>query len=113
VPNAPEHLASIRGAVPILSRALQASTRLSIEGPRWDRNDDPSTTSAPQGRTEPSAIWDIVLSGTETRWKLSYAFGVYNAFDWRYSVPVSKELQPLTTITQSGRTFLATAGLQF
>jgi outer membrane receptor protein involved in Fe transport len=115
VPNAPEHLASLKGAVPVLARALEASTRLTLTSARWDRNDqpfDPKTLQpAPtQGQTEPALLWDLVLSGTEQRWGLSYALGVYNAFDWRWSVPVSPEFRQ-TTIPQSGRTFLATAGL--
>ncbi len=110
VPNAPEQLASVRGAVPILSRALLASTRISIEGPRFDRNDQVS--SPPQGATEPAAIWDFVLSGEEPRWALRYAFGLYNAFDWRYSVPVSSDFRQ-TTIVQNGRTVIASASVTF
>jgi outer membrane receptor protein involved in Fe transport len=117
VPNAPEHLASVTGAVPILSRALLASSRLTFNGQRWDRYDqsvDPKT-GAPtplQGHTEPVVLWDVVLSGAEQRLGIFYAFGVYNAFDWRWSVPVSPEFLQ-TTIPQSGRTFLATASKSF
>jgi outer membrane receptor protein involved in Fe transport len=117
VPNAPEHLASLTGAAPILARALVASTRFTFNAARWDRYDQPTDplTGAPnpaQGRTQPVVLWDLVLSGTEQRWGLSYAFGVYNAFDWRWSVPVSPEFTQ-TTIAQDGRTFLATASKQF
>jgi outer membrane receptor protein involved in Fe transport len=117
VPNAPEHVASVTGAAPILARALVASTRLTFNSARWDRNDqlnDPITgaPAPPQGHTDPVVLWDIVLSGTEQRWGLSYAFGVYNAFDWRWSVPVSPEFLQ-TTIPQDGRTFLATVSKVF
>jgi len=117
VANAPEHLASLTGAAPLLARALMASTRLTVNGARWDRNDqpfDPKTgqPTPPQGHTEPVVLWDVVLSGTEQRLGLSWAFGVYNAFDWRWSVPVSPEFVQ-TTIPQSGRTFLATASKTF
>jgi outer membrane receptor protein involved in Fe transport len=111
VPNAPEHLASIRGAAPILARALLASTRISIEGPRFDRHeqvDDP----VQQGTTDPAVVWDFVLSGEEQRWGLHYAFGLYNAFDWRYSVPVSNEFTQ-NTIVQNGRTVMANASINF
>jgi len=37
---------------------------------------------------------------------------VYNAFNWRWSVPVSPEFLQ-TTIPQDGRTFLATASKVF
>ena len=117
VPNAPEHLASVTGSVPILGRALLASTRLTMNSARWDRNDqptDPVTGQAapPQGHTEPVVLWDIVLSGTEQRWGVTYAVGVYNAFDWRWSVPVSPEFLQ-TTMPQDGRTFLATLSKVF
>ena len=112
VPNAPEHVASVTGAVPILGRALLASSRMTLNSARWDRNDQPydpvaGTPAPPQTHTEPVVLWDIVLSGTEQRWGVSYAFGVYNAFDWRWSVPVSPEFLQ-TTIPQDRRTFLAT-----
>jgi outer membrane cobalamin receptor len=111
VPNAPEHLAAIRGAAPILARALLASTRIAIEGPRFDRHDEASDPE-PQGSTEPAVVWDFVLSGEEQRWGLHYAFGLYNAFDWRYSVPVSNEFRQKTMV-QNGRTVLASASVAF
>jgi len=40
-----------------------------------------------------------------------YAFGVYNAFDWRYSVPVSSEFVQ-RTMPQSGRSFMASLDLK-
>ncbi len=113
VPNAPEHLASLLASVPISSRAfggLAASTRLTFTSARFDRYDQPG--DPPQGRTEPALLWDVVLSGTEPRWHITYALGLYNAFDWRWSVPVSPEFRQ-TTIPQSGRTLLATAGYSF
>ena len=39
VPNSPLHLASAKGAAPILGRALMLMTRISVEGPRFDNND--------------------------------------------------------------------------
>ncbi|HKQ67891.1 MAG TPA: TonB-dependent receptor [Polyangiaceae bacterium] len=111
VPNAPEHLVSVRGAVPILARALLASTRVSVEGPRFDRH-DAIVDSSPQGQTDPAFLWDVVLSGEEQRWGLRYSLGVYNAFDSRYRSPVSNEFRQ-KTIVQNGRTFLATANVVF
>jgi outer membrane receptor protein involved in Fe transport len=113
VPNAPEHLASIFGSVPISSRAfggLAASTRLTFTSSRFDRYDQ--LTDPPQGHTEPALLWDLVISGTEPRWHVSYALGLYNAFDWRWSVPVSPEFRQ-TTIPQSGRTLLGSASVSF
>jgi outer membrane receptor for ferrienterochelin and colicin len=110
VANSPEHLASIKGAVPILGRAVMLGSRLTFEAGRYDRNE--VVTDAPQHKTEAFAVWDVVFSGEETRWGLSWAAGVYNAFDWRYSLPVSSEFRQ-DSVAQSGRTFLVSADLNF
>lgn len=112
VPNAPNHLAAFKGAVPILDRALLLSNRITVEGPRFDRNDHVAADAPPQGKTAPALLWDIVLSGTENRYGVSYAFGVYNALDTHWTVPLSKEFLQ-TTMTQLGRTFLATGAVVF
>lgn len=112
VPNSPNHLASIKGGVPILGRALMLMNRLSLQGPRPDRNDREGADLPPQRDTPAALLWDIVFSGSEPRWGLSYALGVYNAFDSRWSVPVSAEFRQ-TTMPQNGRTLLATGALTF
>ena len=112
VPNSPNHLASMKGGVPILGRALMLMNRLTVEGPRPDRNDAEGVGLPAQRDTPPALLWDIVLSGAEARWGLSYALGVYNAFDARWSVPVSAEFRQ-TTMPQNGRTFLASGALTF
>jgi hypothetical protein len=112
VPNSPSHLASLKGGVPILSRALMLMSRLTFEGPRFDRNDVEGPGLPTQRTTPIGLIWDIVFSGSEPRWGLSYAIGVYNAFDSRWTVPVSSEYRP-TTVLQSGRTLLALASITF
>ncbi len=121
VPNAPVHLASIRGAMPIVQRLLTLSTRMSFEGPRWDRNEDNFTFNRMGGavpspdvqtRTDAGLVWDLVLSGQEQRAGFRYALGVYNILDWRYDLPVSRFIQP-TTVRQNGRTILASLGVNF
>ena len=112
VPNSPNHLASLKGAVPILGRALLLMNRITLEGPRPDRNDRQGADLPPQRDTPAALLWDIVFSGSEPRWGLSYALGVYNAFDARWTVPVSAEFRQ-TTMPQSGRTFLATGAITF
>ena len=112
VPNAPEHLASIKGAAPILGRELGLFTRLSVEGPRFDRFD--RAADEPQSSTKGAAVWDLVFSGVIQRDRLRYAYaaGVYNAFDWRYAVPVSGEFRQ-RTIVQNGRTLLLSAMVEY
>ena len=112
VPNSPNHLASVKGGVPILGRALMLMNRFTIEGSRPDRNDAEGPGLPPQRDTPPALLWDIVFSGAEARWGLSYAIGVYNAFDTRWSVPVSAEFRQ-TTMPQNGRTFLASGAITF
>lgn len=112
VPNSPNHLASVKGGVPIIGRALILMNRITVEGPRPDRNDAAGPGLPPQLSTPPSVLWDIVFSGGEPRWGLQYAIGIYNAFDARWSVPVSAEFRQ-TTMPQNGRTFLATGALTF
>src|SRR5262249_15624619 len=110
VANAPEHLASVKGAVPLFARGLTAASRITFEGPRWDRNEFASDPA--QKTTDSAVIWDIVISGKPERWGRSYSFGAYNLGDYRYSVPVSGEFTQ-RQIVQNGRTFLATADVAF
>ena len=110
VANAPIHLASLKGAIPILSRALSFGSRLTVEGPRFDRYENVAEPA--QGKTGSAVILDLVFSGEEPRYGVHYAFGVYNALDWRYSVPVSTEFKQ-TSIIQDGRSFMASLELKF
>jgi outer membrane receptor protein involved in Fe transport len=111
VGNVPEHLATLKGAVPILGRNVTLGSRLTIEGPRYDRAESSADPEA-QGRTSGFAIWDVVISGYESHWGLRWAAGVYNAFDWRYSLPVSSELTQ-ARLPQNGRTFLLSGDVTF
>jgi outer membrane receptor for ferrienterochelin and colicin len=110
VPNSPNHLASVKGAVPILGRVLMAMTRLSFEGPRYDKYDQ--STDPPQQQTDPLFLWDLVLSGEVERYGVRYNLGLYNATDQRYYLPVSREFVQ-TNIEQNGRTLLAQASVSF
>lgn len=110
VANAPQHLAALKAAVPVLAKGLTAATRVSFESGRYDRFEQVGT--APQGRTDWVVVWDVVFSGVEPRWGVRYALGVYNAFDWRHALPVSEEFRQ-RTIPQSGRTLLASADVAF
>jgi outer membrane cobalamin receptor len=110
VPNSPFVLGAVKAAVPLIGRSLSAMTRLSIEGPRWDRHELP--TDPAQGHTAGAAIWDIVLSGEVEGYGVFYALGVYNAFDASYSAPVSTEYRHVT-IPQNGRTALLSTSVRF
>ena len=111
VANAPLQLASLKGVIPILSRALTFGSRMSVEGPRFDRYENTSDTEQ-QEKTGAAVIVDLVFSGEEPRYGVRYAFGVYNALDWRYSVPVSTEFTQ-RSIVQDGRSFLASLEAKF
>jgi hypothetical protein len=111
VENSPVQMASLKAVIPIVNHALSAGSRLGIEGPRYDRyenSNDPNT----QGKTAGSVLWDIVLSGDEPHYGVHYAFGMYNALDWRYSVPVSNEFTQ-RSIEQNGRSFLASVDVKY
>lgn len=110
VANSPEHLASVKGALPLLGRALTLASRLSFESGRFDRHERASGDA--QSRTDAFAIWDVVLTGREERYGFSWAAGLYNAFDWRYSLPVSAEFRQ-RTILQDGRTLLLSGEMTF
>jgi outer membrane receptor protein involved in Fe transport len=110
VANVPGHLFSVKGAVPIVGRALLLGSRLTLESGRYDRYEldgDPE-----QSKTDAFALWDVVLSGYESRTGVRWNAGVYNAFDWQYDLPVSSELSQ-TTIAQRGRTLLLSADVDF
>jgi outer membrane receptor protein involved in Fe transport len=110
VPNSPNHLASLKAAAPIIGSLLNATTRLSFVGPRYDKYDQ--STDPPQGTTPSALIWDFVLSGQAERYRLRYALGLYNAMNYRYTVPVSREFLQ-ESIVQNGRTLLLNCQVTF
>ena len=109
VPNSPTHLASVKGAVPIIGRSLSVMNRVTLDGSRYDRLE--TTTDPAQGKTDAGVVWDVVFSGDMMGSKVRYAVGAYNVADWHYSAPVSGEFR-MTTIPQPGRTFLASMNME-
>ncbi|WP_234023230.1 TonB-dependent receptor domain-containing protein [Sorangium cellulosum] len=103
LPNSPEHMVSVKGAVPLLGKALTLATRLTVESSRLDKT---------LSRTDPAVIWDVVLSGQADVAGLRYNVGVYNVADWEYEGPISPQFTA-TRIAQPGRTFLLSANLNF
>lgn len=110
VANSIEHIASVRGAMPIIGRNLMGMTRLTIEGPRPDRSETPA--DPPQQNTDAGVVWDLVLSGEVDRMGLRYNLGVYNALDWKYQIIPSGEFRQ-RQLVQNGRTLLASVSLAF
>lgn len=105
VVNAPEHLASLRGVVPMVPDLASLGLRTTLEAPRRiDLSSDEVTRAA--------VIADLTVSGGIKRFGLTYVFGVYNALDMRYENPVSL-VYLSRTIRQSGRTFLANITLTY
>jgi outer membrane receptor for ferrienterochelin and colicin len=110
VANSPMHLAALKAAAPLLSRGLTLATRLTLQGPRYDRYQ--STSDPVQQATDVALIWDVVLSGHDDRSGVGYTVGAYNLADQRYATPVSTEFVQ-RTIRENGRTFLAGLDLKF
>lgn len=95
--NAPEHMAGLRGIVPVIRNLVSAGLRLTLEAPRRISLDSSDTTGT-------ALIADATVSGTLRDYGLHYTVGVYNLADVRYLVPVSSTfLSP--TMPQNGRTF--------
>jgi outer membrane receptor for ferrienterochelin and colicin len=116
VPNSPEHLASFKGAVPIIGRSLMAMSRISIEGIRYDgqvnkigENGQPAPE---QGTTDAGVVWDFVFSGEAEKLGVRYNLGLYNIADWKYDAVPSAEFRQ-RTIVQNGRTVLASVAATF
>lgn len=103
--NAPEHLAGVRGVVPIVPDLASLGMRLSVEAPR-------RVTYATSETTTPTAVADLTLSGGVKRFGVGYTIGVYNIIDSRYSLPIAEtyfsRLSP-----QNGRTFLANLNVTY
>jgi outer membrane receptor protein involved in Fe transport len=97
--NAPEHLASIRGVIPLVSDLASLGVRTTYEGPR--RISLESTDL-----TRPALVADLTLSGNVKKFGVAYVIGMYNVFDARFAYPVA-ETSMSRTLLQNGRTFLA------
>ncbi|MET0412291.1 MAG: TonB-dependent receptor [Polyangiaceae bacterium] len=106
--NSPRHMASAKASLPIIGRSLRATTRITYEARRYDRNS--RVSDPPQTRTQDAVQWDVVVSGLAERWGLRYAFGVYNVLDARVEHPVSNEFRVLA-IPVTGRSLLLSLNL--
>jgi outer membrane receptor protein involved in Fe transport len=97
VPNAPQHFFSFRGVVPIVPSLISGAVRTTVEAPR---RIDVET----RDNTKTAVVTDMVLSGQVASYELRYAIGVYNLFNWQYSLPASPYASRL--MPQQGRSFM-------
>ena len=97
--NSPEHLASLKGVVPLLPDIVSLAARVTLEAPRRIGLQDETTTDA-------QVVGDLTLSGQVKRFGVQYVLGVYNITDAKFSYPVS-ETYLSRTLPQNGRTFMA------
>jgi len=96
--NAPEHLASIRGVVPVVREIASVGLRVTLEAPRRVIQDSDEVTTT-------QIIADATISGEVRPFGLRYVVGVYNIANRRFDVPVAETFR-VRTMPQNGRTFL-------
>jgi outer membrane receptor protein involved in Fe transport len=114
--NAPQHLAAVKGVLPIVPDVLSIGARVTLEAPR--RISSPSSTATMDqmtnsNQTTPTAVVaDLTLSGHLKRFGVGYVLGVYNIGDARYAYPVQNKF-PNTVFPQPGRTFLGDITVEY
>jgi outer membrane receptor for ferrienterochelin and colicins len=96
--NAPEHLASFRGVVPVVRELASLGLRVRLEAPRRINRESDETTKT-------AAVLDATVSGALHEYGLRYVVGVYNVADFRYQIPVTETFAS-RSLPQNGRTFL-------
>lgn len=101
LPNAPTHYASFKAVAPLVGSLAQGAVRVTVEDAR--RLDAASTTRTPR-----AVVADVVLSGVVARHGLRYAVGVYNLFDWQYTLPAAPYASSL--MPQAGRSLVFSLG---
>jgi outer membrane receptor protein involved in Fe transport len=102
IPNAPVAYGAVKSIIPLIPDRLRLATRLTLEAPRRIDLTDSDTTPW-------AVIGDLVFSGQASELPIDYAIGLYNAFDWQYSLPVAPFAS--RTMPQQGRSVLAHIGL--
>jgi outer membrane receptor for ferrienterochelin and colicins len=115
--NAPEHVAGMRGVVPVVADLASLGLRVSVEAPRRitynDSGGQAEGSNLPEVETTRfAAVADLTLSGNVKKFGVGYVIGVYNIGDQRYSLPITEtyfsRLSP-----QNGRTFLANVNITY
>lgn len=102
LPNAPTNYAGVKVIFPIVQSTLTGAMRAALED---RRRIDTSTVE----RSERAVIADAVVSGLLGKLGVRYAAGVYNLFNWRYSLPAVPYAS--TLMPQNGRSFMVSLTL--
>lgn len=97
LPNAPSQYAGFKVMFPIVQNSLTAAFRGALE----DRRRIDTTVT---DKTDRAFVADAVLSGLASRYGIRYAVGVYNLFNWQYSLPAIPYAS--NVMPQNGRTFM-------
>ena len=97
--NAPQHLASVRGVIPLVSDLASLGMRSTYEAPR-------RLSLGSDELTRGAIVADLTLSGNVKKFGVAYVIGMYNVFDARFVYPVT-ETNASRSLLQNGRTFLA------
>jgi outer membrane receptor protein involved in Fe transport len=97
--NAPQHLASVRGVIPLVSDLASLGMRTTYDAPR-------RISLGSDDVTRGAVVADLTLSGNVKKFGVAYVIGMYNVFDARFAYPVA-ETSASQSLLQNGRTFLA------
>ena len=109
--NSPEHLASFRGAAPIVEELLTLALRLRLESPRLGlRTFADGTQQLVEG--DIPLLADVTISGEISSIGLSYALGIRNIFDWQYRLPGGEDIA-IPFLPQPGRSVYFETALRF
>jgi outer membrane receptor protein involved in Fe transport len=106
--NSPANTGVFRAMVPIVNEVLIGATELVYNSSRLAPADDNGQTY----RVGEAVLWNLILSGEYSRWRLRYSAGIYNLLDQQYSQPAQGEL-PGVTVAQNGRTLRVQLAVAF
>ena len=95
--NAPSQYAGFKVMFPIVQNTLGAAFRGALE----DRRRLDTTVTE---RTDRAFVADAVVSGVAGRYGVRYSVGVYNLFNWQYSLPAIPYASAV--MPQNGRSFM-------
>ncbi len=96
LPNAPQRMAKVRGAVPIFRDRLYFSTDWQYLGARWTLS---------RAVTRPVAMLNATVSSTRLFHGFDFVAGIRNALNWAYADPIALPLDAsVDQLPANGRT---------